>query len=519
MFCGLIVAACAEPEVGEIAVVEGFAGVVAADEPRATLIGREVLGNGGNAIDAAVAMYFAMAVTMPSRVSLGGGGVCVVFSPEGDSPRGEAIEFLPRAAPSGGMVPSGMRAMAVLHARYGRLRWAQVLAPAEALARFGVAVSRAFVQDLQAAHGLIEADPELRRIFSTADGRLADVGDRIVQPELSGVLSGIRQKGAAYLHSGPFTRRLAEASSAVGLPLTAEDVRANLPRVTDAIALPVGRDVAFFAPPRATGGLVAAQIFGMLTGPRSYDGAGSEERPHLFVEAAERAYADRAVWMQPDGTSRVPVADLVADERLERLIADYDSARHKPAESFSPRPPEIMTRAYSAGFVAGDRRSNAVACSFTMNRLFGAGRMARGTGILLAAPPRSQNDGSTSLNAVVVANTNVDRVRFAGTAGDGPAGSTALARVMLDSLIGGRALDEAVAAPRLHHGGWPDVVLTETGIGQGVRDALQARGHRLQPVPAIGRVNAFHCADGLGSGGDCRAVHDPRGFGLAYRAQ
>ena len=84
--------------------------MVAGDEPRAVLIGREVLGNGGTAVDAAVAMYFAMAVTLPSRVSLGGGGVCVLF--QGGEKRGHAIEFLARAAPSGGMVPSGMRAMA-----------------------------------------------------------------------------------------------------------------------------------------------------------------------------------------------------------------------------------------------------------------------------------------------------------------------------------------------------------------------------------------------------------------------
>ena len=157
MFSTLLLGACDQREPGVFAPVEGFAGVVTGDEPRAVLIGREVLGNGGTAVDAAVAMYFAMAVTLPSRVGLGGGGVCVLF--QGQDRRGHAIEFLPRAAPSGGMVPSGMRAMAALHARYGALRWEQLLAPAESLARFGHAVSRSFERDLVAAVGMIAAAP------------------------------------------------------------------------------------------------------------------------------------------------------------------------------------------------------------------------------------------------------------------------------------------------------------------------------------------------------------------------
>ncbi|MFQ6018047.1 MAG: gamma-glutamyltransferase, partial [Kiloniellaceae bacterium] len=332
--CAVLLAGCAERQPGEFSLVEGFAGLVAGDEPRAVLIGRDVLGNGGNAVDAAVAMYFTMAVTMPSRVGLGGGGVCVVF--DNGTKRGEAIEFLPRAAPSGGMVPSGMRAMAALHARYGGLRWEQLLAPAETLARFGHAVSRAFARDLAAAADRITANPELERIYSARRGGLARAGDRIFQPELSAVLSGIRQKGAAYLHSGPFTSRLAESSSAVGMPLTAEDVRRTLPKVRATVNVRVGSDTAYFAPPRATGGLVTAQMWQILTEVESYDDAGADERPHLLSEAALRAFSQRAGWMASDGSSREDPAELVDKERLERVMADYDAARHTAPDSLSP---------------------------------------------------------------------------------------------------------------------------------------------------------------------------------------
>jgi gamma-glutamyltranspeptidase/glutathione hydrolase len=357
-------------------------------------------------------------------------------------------------------------------------------------------------------------------VFTARSGRLARTGDRIVQTELSGVLSGIRQQGAIYLYGGPFARRLAEASTAVGLPLTAEDVRRNLPRVADAVEVPAGKDVAFFAPPRATGGVVAAQMWRMLTDAKDFNAAPAGERPHLFTEAALRAFAERARWMDPDGSSREPLPDLISDARIEAAMTGYDANRRTPASQFSPSPPQISPQAYSAGFVVGDQWSNAVACSFTMNRLFGAARMAQGTGILLAAPPQSQNDGSTSLTAVVVGNTNTGDVRFAGIAGDGAVAATALVRVMIETLDGEATLDQAMAAPRLHHGGAPDVVWHEPGVGGAVLAGLSRRGHNLRPVLALGHVNAFYCPEGLKDKPEsCGVANDPRGFGLAYVAQ
>ena len=515
----LLLAACAqEGTQGKIGLVEGFAGVVAADEPRATVIGRDVLGNGGTAVDAAVAMYFTMAVTIPSRVGLGGGGVCVQFSSK--DKQGEAIEFLPRSAPSGGMVPSNMRAMAAMHARNGIMRWERLLAPAESIARFGHPVSRAFARDLAAAAEFIAASSDLSRLFAARDGNLAKTGDKIVQPELSGVLSGIRRQGAPYLHGGPFAARLAEASSAAGLPLTAEDVRRNVPRLADAVAIAANNDIAYFSPPRAAAGVVGAQIWGLLTEARDYAGAEEDESDHLFVEATLRAYAERSKWMQPDGSSSETLEALVDADRLERMMAEYDPAQHTPAASFSPPPEEISTQAYSAGFVVGDQYGNAVACNFTMNRLFGAGRVAVGTGIILAAPPRSQNDGSTSLAAVIVGNTATGNVRFVGIGGGGPVGTTALARVMLDTVAGEKSLSEAILKPRVHSNGAPDAVLHEVTLAKPARDALARRGHDLSVVSALGHVNAIYCGQGLRRRGEtCEVASDPRGYGLAQMAQ
>jgi gamma-glutamyltranspeptidase/glutathione hydrolase len=258
----------------------------------------------------------------------------------------------------------------------------------------------------------------------------------------------------------------------------------------------------------------------MLTDAEDFNDAGPEVRPHLFAEVALRAFAERARWMDRDGSSREPLADLVSDDRIEAVMADYAEDRRTPASRFSPLPPEVQDTSYSAGFVAGDQWSNAVACSFTMNRLFGAALMAQGTGILLAAPPRSQNDGSTSLTAVVIGNKNTGTVRFAGIAGDGAVAATTLARVMVESVAGGRGLREAIELPRLHHGGAPDVVWYEPGVKGAALDSLRRRGHLLRPAPALGRANAFYCPEGLKDNPEsCVVANDPRGFGLAYVVQ
>ena len=300
-----------------------------------------------------------------------------------------------------------------------------------------------------------------------------------------------------------------------------EDVRDNVPRLGPAVAVPAGaRTVAYFAPPRATAGVVAAQMWQALTEVERYDGAGDGEREHLFAETAARAFAQRALWMAPDGSSREPLAALIDEGRLEAVMADYDPVRHTPAARYSPAPAEISAHAYAAGFVVGDRLSNAVACTFTMNRLFGAGRVAQGTGILLAAPPRSQNDGSTSLSAVVVGNTRTGDVRFAGSAGGGPLGATALTRVMLDTIEVERPLAQALAAPRVHHGGAPDTLIHEPMLGATAVDALRRRGHSLRKAGALGHVNALYCPDGLRDSGEtCQVASDPRGYGMADMVQ
>src|SRR5690625_4080320 len=188
-FLAMLLTACAgEPTPGRVEIVEGYAGLVAADEPRAAVIGRDVLGRNGTAADAAVAMGLAMTASYPSRVGLGGGGLCVVY--DGPNLTGSSISFLPEEGASGAIAPRLARGLALLHARFGSLRWELVVSPAENLARQGSPASRALVEDVQLAGNHLSQDPSLYNAFYR-DGVVLEIGDRVVMPELAAALSGL----------------------------------------------------------------------------------------------------------------------------------------------------------------------------------------------------------------------------------------------------------------------------------------------------------------------------------------
>ncbi|WP_413205469.1 gamma-glutamyltransferase [Rhodospirillum sp. A1_3_36] len=223
----LLVGGCADDlQVGTIGYVEGFSGVIAADEPQAVLVGRDVLSAGGLAFDAAVAMGFTLAVTLPSSAGLGGGGICLSYDAEADAV--QALEFLPNAStlpgPKGSMaVPALARGLFALHARSGSLRWETLVAPAENLARFGFPASRALVQRMA----------DFPRGPDTAASSFAAglvEGQKIALHNLAGSLGRIRQRGPGEMHDGTMAREMVEAASMAGFGLTLQDLRNELPR-------------------------------------------------------------------------------------------------------------------------------------------------------------------------------------------------------------------------------------------------------------------------------------------------
>ena len=193
---------------GTVGFIEGFIGGVAADEPRAALVGRDVLSAGGTASDAAVAMYFTLAVTMPSAASLGGGGVCMVHDAE--SQETQVLDFLamaPRDIPGSASRPSAIpgnpRGFYALHAKYGELRWESLISPAGNLARFGAPISRALAHDINAVGSALHTDREFMKIFSSVEsGGMVQEGEIIRQLELSAILTQMVSKGQGEFYGG-----------------------------------------------------------------------------------------------------------------------------------------------------------------------------------------------------------------------------------------------------------------------------------------------------------------------------
>ena len=519
LLCSTVLVACSPrgPEVGTVGHVRGFLGGAAADEPRAALIARDVLSAGGGAVDAAVALYFTLAVTLPSSASLGGGGACVVFDKK--SKTIEALDFLARApariGPSAARpsaVPMNPRGMFALHAKYGRLRWEQLVSPAANLARFGNPLSRALARDLYAAEGPLAADRESRRIFTRPDGSIVREGDIIEQLDLAVVLSLVRRAPGAF-YSGPFARKLVKAVKEAGGTLTIEDLRSAFPKWRPTVAVNNGLLTAHFAPTPA--GVTAAQMWTALTKVESYRSAGQEERPHLFAETAMRVFAGRAAWSADGLNIEGPLDDLVSLPHVEAMMSGYSSDRHRPAASLKPPPARRRDQGAATSFVVADRNGSAVACAFSMNNLFGTGRIAPGTGIMLAAAPDRLGRGPWAVGPMMVINQNIYEL-FLLAAAAGSAAPSAMTQVALLALVGKHPIDEAMGARRVFHRGAPDQVLLEPGKGTKTLTSLKRRGHDVAEVPTLGLVNVFFCPKGLVDDNSvCQVRTDPRGYGLS----
>jgi gamma-glutamyltranspeptidase/glutathione hydrolase len=459
--------------------ITGFLGSVVADEPRAALTGREILSAGGTAADAAVATAFALSVTLPSRASLGGGGACLVLAAAEDGPNGgvpEAVMFVPPAPAERGSfdrpaaIPVMARGLYAIHAKYGRRPFESLVIPAEQIARFGVPASRAFVRDLGAVAGPLMADPSAAAVFFR-DGRPLAEGVLMTQPDLAASLSQLRTAGVGDLYQGALARRLVASAAPAGASFTLDDLRSALPRVVAPLTTPGPKhNTLAFLPPPADGGLAAAAAFKVL-----------QSDPAAVDEANARALAAAARWRQGDGD---PQAILAAEAPAAHL----------------PQLPASTT------LVALDRDGDAVACALTMNNLFGTGRIAPGTGILLAASPAWLP--SALLSAALAWNENIHAFRAAvgGSGQDGAPLATAVAMLQALSDHPGLARGTGAGAAR----------------AEKVEDVLNPKTIDVTPtpmpapVPNPGRANVIECDSYLpGSSASCGWATDSRGAGLA----
>jgi gamma-glutamyltranspeptidase/glutathione hydrolase len=424
-------------------ILGGFIGGAVADEPRAALAAKQVLALGGNAADAAVTLGFMLAVTLPSRASLAGGGACLAYAPRDDGPgqgRPEAIVFLPGApAARGGdrpaAVPTMLRGLYAISARYGSRNFASLITPAEQAARDGTPISRALGQDLSQVAGPLIADPAAKAVFAPAGAPLAE-GDRLIQTDLANTLSFLASVGAGDFYQGGMAHKLSAASTVAGADISLEDLRLSRALLLPPLVRSGGANEVAFLPPPADGGLAAAAAFAVL-----------QHEPGAYQAAQASSEAVAARFRAQGGDA-------------ETLLAQSGPA------------PALPALPASTSFVVVDSSGMSVACALTMNNLFGTGRIAPGTGIVLAASPTAK---PTPLLAAGIAWG--DRAFRAAVGGSGQNGA---------------------------------------GLAVGAAMAQAAAGGEAGPVPDPGRANVIACPSGVpGGGASCRFTADPRGAGLA----
>jgi gamma-glutamyltranspeptidase/glutathione hydrolase len=421
-----VLSACgAERQPGVLGYVEGFAGVVAADEPRAAVVGRDVLSSGGTAADAAVAMGFTLTVTLPTSAGLGGGGVCLIQDRDDDGDtRVEVLDFLPREAaglpgPGGAVaVPAMPRGLYALHARSGALRWESLVSPAESLARFGFPASRALAAEVRALG-----------VTAPIHGVVAPVeGQRLENLSLARGLGLARVSPGEY-HAGPVARELIAAADAGGYGIDTQTLRDWRP---------------VWRPAR-------------LTDYRSHKDAFSPV-PDSAADFAHR-------WAGADGAGDPsalppPLPDLA------------DSVAHGMSGGMGDRG--------ATGFLVADSFGGAVACALTLNRPMGTGRPLPGFGFALAPLPTPQ---SPAIAIMLRLNTHSD-VTLGGVAAAGGGAVDLALETGVPALKDGRSPAESVS--RASAGGLGKALVTLMSCPDGIprspetcRVAVDPRGAGL----------------------------------------
>jgi gamma-glutamyltranspeptidase/glutathione hydrolase len=537
--------------------VHGRSGMVATQEATATRIGLEVLRDGGNAVDAAATVAFALAVTLPRAGNLGGGGFMVVH----DAASGETVAidyrersggdafrdmFLdekgaadPEKSRFSGLaigVPGTVAGIALALERYGTIGLAEALEPAIGLAEQGIPVTPDLVLSLNAARERLQKWPSSAEIFYKDGGASYEPGEILVQSDLAASLRLLAEQGPEAFYGGPIGERIVAEVRRAGGHLTIDDFRGYEAVVRE----PVQGDYRGYRilsmPPPSSGGVHIVQILNILEGfPIGFLGAGGADTIHLMAEAMKLAYADRSEYLGDPDFVDVPVAALTSEAYAEHLRGLIDRNRARPAAAIAPGDPTPYESAETTHFSIVDAAGNAVANTYTINFSYGAGLVAEGTGILLnnelddfsAKPgvPNAYGLIGGDANAVEPDKRPLSSMAPTIVLKDGrpflvtgsPGGSriiTTTLQIIMNVIDHGMNVAEATYAPRVHHQWLPDELRIEEGLSPDTIRLLAQKGHAVAVQDAMGSTESIMVSEqGLFGSSDPRT---PGALTLGY---
>jgi gamma-glutamyltranspeptidase / glutathione hydrolase len=522
--------------------------MVVAQEHLAADVGAEILKQGGNAVDAAVAVGFALAVSHPQAGNLGGGGFVMIRMADGRTAFLDFREMAPAKAtrdmylgPDGNPtrdsivgwraagVPGSPLGLEEAHKRFGKKPWRDLVLPAIKLARDGFPVEQGLAEAIKGSTKSLSADPESTRVFLRG-GYGYQLGEVLKQPDLAATLERIAANGAKEFYQGQTAEKIASEMKKHGGLITLEDLKAY--RVIKRKPLEGDyRGYHFFVPPPpSAGGVGMLQMLGMLEGSH-YDAAGpdSPSAVHYVAEVMRRFYADRSEYLGDPDFYNVPVRALLDPKYIASRKATIDPDHATPSDLVQPGLPTTAAahlHQYEGNetthFNVVDSDGNAVSLTYTLNAYFGNGVTVAGTGVLLndemddfAAKPGVPNmfgvvggdansiePGKRPLSSMTPTIITKDGKLF--MAVGAPGGSritTGVLQVILDVIDFHLNAQDAVDLPRFHHQWRPDVLYLQKNFNKDTNDALAKMGYTIKPVDGVARVEAIVVRDGVLEGG------------------
>ncbi len=547
-------------------------GMVATDEELGSAAGVEILKRGGNAVDAAVAVAFALAVVEPAAGNIGGGGFMLIRLADGKTTFLDYREVAPAKATrdmyigkNGKLdeeasvlgyksvaVPGTVAGLTLALKTYGSLKLADVMAPAIRLAENGFPVSKRLAHELEQERAGLQHFAASRRIFLN-DGKLFQPGDTLRQPELAATLKRIARNGAAEFYSGETAHALVDEMSRLGGLITLDDLSKYQPKVREVLRAKYDSNghswEVLTSPPPSSGGIAVIEALNMLQAV-PLKGWDDVESVHIVAEVMRRVFADRAAYLADPDYSNVPVAGLTDPCYAKEVFATVDSQRASSSTVIKAGNPHICGVAasnsnstetlvslgegpHTTHFSVVDAAGNAVASTYTLNDSYGS-HATSSAGFLLndemddfttqpGVPNALFGLVQSEANAIAPGHRPVSSMTPTILLRDGklsfvtgsPGGPTIISATLLSILNWmrlGMEPQAAINAPRFHHQWLPDRILLERAFPDSLESALNARGHSTHRIGHIGVVNAIAIDPATG---DRLGAADPRHDGAA----
>ncbi|MGZ5493654.1 MAG: gamma-glutamyltransferase [Thermoanaerobaculia bacterium] len=511
-------------------------GMVASTSEIASRVGADIMKKGGNAVDAAVAVALALAVTWPSAGNLGGGGFMLIRKADGTA---EAIDYRERAPLAAtrdmyldaagnvikGVSTQGYKAVAVpgtiaglvlAHKRHGKLPWSDLVEPARLLAAEGFTVNQHLSRSLRSKSTTERLQPfaESTRIFQR-DGKYYEMGEKFVQPDLAATLKRIKSNPRDF-YEGETAKLIVADMKARGGLLTLADREKYEPTVRKPLRSMYRGHEIITMPPPSSGGVALIEMLNMLE-PLDLKSMGwhSSKYVHTVVEVMRRAFADRAQFLGDTDFVKVPVKGLLSRQYAEQRAKTIDPARASNSKDLGAGDPAPYESSETTHFTIVDKDGNVVTNTYTLNDSYGSGVTAKGTGFLLndemddfTSKPGVPNDYQliqgeanaiaprkrplSSMTPTIVLKDG--KVLLAIGSPGGPTIINTVLQVVLNVVDFDMNVSEAIDADRFHHQWLPDEIFWEEyEFNQDTRDALERMGHHFREKPT-----ALGDAEGVG---------------------